>query len=127
MKRIAAVLVLVFCFSTFAEVSLGINLGTSYQNDHRNDNQNPEIVTNDRGFGFSFYPSVIIAPSDMVEFVPYAGFYVNKSWGETKSDGDVTSDYNNTPSHGVGFGAGVFFRLVNREIITTFAWAAVRF
>ena len=113
MRRMAFFAVLLLGLDTFAQVSLGVDLRWAYL--RSSDEQGNRIGT-DNVLDLSVFPSVIIAPSDRIEFVPFGGFFFSHTWGETEQDGVVVSERENTFS-GFGAGMGLFFRLFNREII----------
>lgn len=103
MKRLTVILVLLFCLNSFAEISLGVNLQTFFNNSHIDEIQ--ERTTRD--FNFSIVPSLIIVPSDRLEIVPFIGYSSSNSW-EYDADGDKISE---SSLSGVYMGAGLFFRL----------------
>ncbi|NLG17320.1 MAG: hypothetical protein GX556_08345 [Fibrobacter sp.] len=109
MKKITVALVLLYCLNSFAEVSLGINLQTSFSTTHTELFQ--ERTTS--AFGFSLIPSVIIVPSDRLEIVPFIGYFSSIMW-ENNENGDQTAK--NSES-GVDMGAGLFFRLFEADPI----------
>jgi hypothetical protein len=110
MKRFLAAGLFLFCTaSAFAEVSLGVDLSTNWNNDHQQLNQN-----NDQGtvrYTFNAGPRVLIVIGEKVEVAPF----VDLSYSRTSYyvNGDLrTLDR----SWGYDAGCGVYFRLINGEV-----------
>lgn len=111
--KVVTVIVLLYSLGTWAEVCLGINLSTSLNREvTKREVQQNNSYERATTYEFSFYPSLIIAPTGTFEIVPSLGFILQKSkMVDEDQDGDENERWNRTDI-GFGGGCGLFFRLI---------------
>ena len=108
-RYVVLTVVALFFSQSFAEFSLGIDFSSRFNN--RFDSQSEDNNSKDINYDLSINPTFLIAVSDRVEVVPFAGF--NFSHYNRYEDNESINDRN---SFGFNFGGGVYFRAINGDI-----------
>lgn len=115
--KLFIIFILMLSLCALAEVSLGINLSTNLILDKTEEQkQQGEEYERTTVYELNMYPSVLIVPTGKFEIEPVFGFKIKRE-KTVKEDVDGEETESKRSSFGVGGGCGLFFRLIEGNVL----------
>jgi hypothetical protein len=119
-KKLLAVLLCCAVSQAIAEVSVGANISTGLtttRSDQTGGGGSGTPVQKITDFHIGVTPSLILTPTDRIEVVPGVGFSVTTHHSVVNLPDGSTTGENSTTDFALGGGCGLYFRLVEAQVL----------